>query len=205
MYTDFRDLVDGSILTSDVCVVGAGAAGIAIAHELSGSSLNVVLLESGGFEFDHRTQNLDQIEDVGPVKYPNMATPTSRVRRFGGTTNHWGGMSRPLDPIDFEVRPWVSDSGWPISEEELRPFYARANELCDAGPLKYDATEYWENPDSGRVRFPVSESVLQTRIYQYAGRKRFGTSYRRSLVSAPNIHVVTGAVVSALETDESAG
>ena len=32
------------------------------------------------------------------------------VRYFGGTTNHWSGYCRPLDPIDFSVRDWIANS-----------------------------------------------------------------------------------------------
>lgn len=53
-----QDLAEGQDLQADICIVGAGAAGIAMAMELIDSGLEVLLLESGGFEFDAKTQSL---------------------------------------------------------------------------------------------------------------------------------------------------
>ena len=47
----------------------------------------------------------------------------------------------PLDPIDFETRSQVPHSGWPISLEDLLPFYPQANTLAEAGRFSYDANE----------------------------------------------------------------
>ena len=43
----------------------------------------------------------------------------------------------PLDPIDFERRPYMPASGWPFGYETLLPYYVRANELCEAGEFAY--------------------------------------------------------------------
>jgi choline dehydrogenase-like flavoprotein len=56
MHTDARTLDDGTIITADICIIGAGAAGISIAMEFTNSNYQVVLLEGGGFEYDDRIQ-----------------------------------------------------------------------------------------------------------------------------------------------------
>ena len=38
--------------------------------------------------------------------------------------------ARPLDPIDFEVRPEIPFSGWPFDRAHLDRWYARAQTLC---------------------------------------------------------------------------
>jgi len=48
MFIDARGVRTGSVVQADVAVVGAGAAGISLALELSGNGLTVCLLESGG-------------------------------------------------------------------------------------------------------------------------------------------------------------
>ena len=50
MITDARTLADGAMLQADVCIAGAGAAGMTIALDLRASGLSVLLLESGGAE-----------------------------------------------------------------------------------------------------------------------------------------------------------
>ena len=56
MIDDLRGLRDGQRLDADVCIIGAGAAGIAIARRLSASRLRTVVLESGGLEFEPDVQ-----------------------------------------------------------------------------------------------------------------------------------------------------
>ena len=117
----------------DVCIVGAGAAGITLALELARQGgVRVCLLESGDFEFDAQTQALYKGEVVG---HPYYDLDILRLRFFGGTTNHWAGACRPLDPVDFERRDGVPESGWPFGSEELNPYYARAHQIVGLGPF----------------------------------------------------------------------
>jgi aspartyl-tRNA(Asn)/glutamyl-tRNA(Gln) amidotransferase subunit B len=39
----------------------------------------------------------------------------------------------PMDPIDFEPRPWVAWSGWPIGPQDLAPYWAPAGDWAEAG------------------------------------------------------------------------
>ena len=136
MITDFRTLSGSRDLEADLCIVGAGAAGITIAREHAGTSTKVLLLEAGGIEFEDDVQALYDGEEVGDVTPRDVLY--SRLRFFGGTTNHWAGCCAPLNPIDFMKRPWVKHSGWPIGRAELDPYYARAHEVCELGPFVYD-------------------------------------------------------------------
>ena len=97
-FIEARTLPDGHRVESDVCIIGTGAAGLAIVNEFRDSSLRVVLLESGGLEFDEEVQALNQGRIVGE-SYVDLTT--SWLRYFGGTTNHWSAHVRPLDAIDF--------------------------------------------------------------------------------------------------------
>ena len=133
MLIEGKDIEPGAVLDGDVCIVGAGAAGIAIARELVGRKLSVCLLESGGLEADSDTQNLYRGVAKGLAGADYLLS--SRLRFFGGTTNHWNGWCRPLDPIDFENRAWVPHSGWPLTRRDLDPYYSRANALCQIGPF----------------------------------------------------------------------
>ena len=113
-------------LEADVAVIGAGAAGITIARRLVERGLSVVLLESGGFDYEGETADLNAGENVGE---PYYALESARLRFFGGTTAIWGGRCAHLDPIDFERRDWVPHSGWPFEAAELEPWYAEAREM----------------------------------------------------------------------------
>ena len=102
MFSDLNDFESGGTLRADICIVGAGPAGISITRELSGDSTRVLLLESGYFDFDDQNQQLYK----GTALYgiPPMPIDESRLRFFGGTSNHWAGECGPFDPLDFEER-----------------------------------------------------------------------------------------------------
>jgi choline dehydrogenase-like flavoprotein len=200
MHTDALSLPDGTELAGDICIVGAGAAGIAIAMEFLGTPTRVVLLEGGGFDLEAPVQALYRGDVVGRPYYPLDAT---RLHYFGGTTGHWGGYCAPLDPIDFTTRAWVPHSGWPITRAQLDPFYARAHPLLDLGPFDYRSS-YWEQTDARRTPLPLDRTVLEEKVWQFSAPTRFGSKFRRALVDAPNVHLYTHANVVEVVANDSA-
>ena len=97
MLIDIRKLPENTLIESDICIVGAGAAGIALAREFIDQPYQVCLLESGGLDFEEATQSLYQGENRGAPYFPLQE---SRARYLGGSTNLWAGWSRPFDDID---------------------------------------------------------------------------------------------------------
>ena len=122
MFLDAREIPADTVIEADLCVIGAGPAGIAIALQFANKNVNVALLESGGLELDHQNQSLYQGENIG---LPYTDLHSIRSRYFGGSSNCWGGWCRPFDAIDFEKRDWVPYSGWPFSRNDLDPYYER--------------------------------------------------------------------------------
>jgi choline dehydrogenase-like flavoprotein len=84
MFIDARQIEPGSALSCDVCVVGAGAAGIPIALELDGSGLAVLVLEAGGRRFDAEALQLQRpTPEVGEgreVEHDYRHTEASKYR-----------------------------------------------------------------------------------------------------------------------------
>src|SRR5688572_25487781 len=130
MHVDARELENNSIIEGDICIVGAGASGISMALEWMLSSQKVILLEGGGFEYDERVQELYSGKTTGQPYYP---LKSARLHYFGGTTGHWGGFCSIFDPIAFQKRDWIIDSGWPITQEEMMPYYERAHQNLGIG------------------------------------------------------------------------
>ncbi len=194
MFADARIVPDGSFIESDVCIVGAGAAGITIARELRRRPLRVSLLESGWLAPDATTQSLY----AGTVsERPYFTLDSTRTRYFGGTTNQWTGECRPLDAQDFECREWVPDSGWPFGLADLLPFYEKAQAVCELGPFAYTADDW-----RGQGVRPIALHGERVRSYafQYSSPTRFGEVYRDELERAANTVVYLGANVVDLET-----
>lgn len=119
---------------SDIVIVGAGAAGILLAVNLAKAGREVLILESGHVGEDENKQRLNEVRQTG--KTLNNAI-WGRKRAIGGTTIAWGGQSLPFNPLDFVRREWVNNSGWPISMEELVPFYKDANAFMGIDRLDY--------------------------------------------------------------------
>jgi choline dehydrogenase-like flavoprotein len=204
MIVDARTLPVDRVIDTDVCIVGAGAAGITLAHEFIGRPFRVCLLESGGLEFEPDVQSLHDGSSVGHPYRPirgahDAANPlaSSRLRFFGGTTNHWAGWCRPFDDLDFGVREWIPHSGWPFGRAHLDPFYRRAHAICQLGPATYDV-EAWESADARRLPF-VGDRVM-TRIFQVSPPTRFGVTYRPRIAAANNLRTLLHASAVEIES-----
>ncbi|MBY0330169.1 MAG: GMC family oxidoreductase [Acetobacteraceae bacterium] len=205
MFAEFHPLAGGTDIEADVCIAGAGAAGITLALALAGSGLHVLLLEGGGLDFEDEVQALYAGENAGLEYYPLDAC---RLRYFGGTTNHWGGRSQPLSPWDFAERPWVPHSGWPAGlAEELDHYYPRAHEICGLGPFAYSPEVL------GRLGAPVpplDPERLRYALWRYsAGRQPgqpvlFGEDHRERLRQAGDVRVLLHANLTAIRLDPAA-
>src|SRR5215813_10509570 len=177
-FIDARTDAVGDTIEGSICVVGAGAAGLTLVRRLARSVPGVILIESGGFELDAETQSLYASQMRG-LEYFDLTT--SRLRYFGGTTNHWGGYCRAYDEIDFEARPSVGLPGWPVARTDLQPFIAdAAQELGIRDPfLGPDALLNAGGIESDNLA-ERSSRVLKSIVAQIAQEKdiRFGSRYR---------------------------
>lgn len=199
MLLDARALTNGTELQADVCVVGAGVAGITIARELVGTPISVCVLESGDRNLDRRARDAVRGPSTGYTYYRHTL---ARARAFGGSSRLWpldeGWRARPLDPIDFERRPGIEPSGWPLEGSELTSYYAHAQAVCDLGPADYDVTS-WE--DSRTPRLALDSQNVQTTMFQL-GSTDF-SRYIDELRHAENVKVVLRATVIDIRTDEN--
>lgn len=188
MIDDGAHIADGEVLTTQICIAGAGAAGITLALELAGSGVDVLLLESGGLKPETRTQRLyeGQVADARLHSLPHRY----RQRRFGGSTTIWGGRCVPFDPIDFEKRDYIPDSGWPLGLQELAPFYPRANQLCEAGEFQYQASAAFHRPLEPVIAGFHSEHFTTDSMERFSRPTDFGARYAAQLRAATNVRVL---------------
>ena len=191
MFANLSDLGETKQISCDLCIVGGGAAGITIAREMIGSPLSVCLVESAE-EYHQPTQDLYQATQQSRKRSRSLETGVhygatahlSRIRHFGGTTNHWGGYCIPLTPHDLAKKDWIPDSGWPIEWEELNAFYPRAQAICEAGPFVYDE-RLWDTMDRKLYAFDPDYIVT-------------GSVYAQFM---PQIAEVTGAEVIMMDVE----
>lgn len=198
MIVDFRTVDEGWTAEADLCIVGAGPAGISLAREFIGTAVTVCLVESGGYDLEEDTQALYEGETTG---LPYFDLTTTRLRFFGGTSNHWAGWSRPLNELDFEQRPWVAESGWPIGRADLQPYYERALPIIEIGPMEFEA-EAWDAFDAEPPAFEP-EKLLPT-FWQWSPPVNFGEKFRAELEGAANVRLLLHANLVEIETDDAA-
>ncbi len=198
MLLDAREL-DGAAVSADVCIIGAGPAGISLARRLAGSGLSTIVLESGGLELDLDAEELNRGEIGGE---PYVALESARVRCFGGTSAHWTGWCRPLDSDDFRPRPWLLHSGWPIKASDLSPYYADAQDLCGLGPFDYRPETWARAVNAGLL--DLRSPQIETIIWQLSAPVRFGQRYRDELKQANDVRVHLHATVLELEAPSGA-
>ena len=196
MILDANDLAPGASLDAELCIIGAGAAGIATALQFVDAGYPVLVLESGGLKADKPTQDLY----AGTVADERLHSPPDRYRqrRFGGSTTIWGGRCMPFDPIDFEARDYVPHSGWPIGPDALAPFYPEANRLCEAGRFAYTIAEAFPEAPPALIDGFSSPNFTTDTLERFSRPTDFGSRYRERLAAAPNVRVVLHANVTAI-------
>jgi choline dehydrogenase-like flavoprotein len=191
---------NGTTLTPDLAIIGGGPAGISLALALADAPISMVMLESGGMDFDPATQDLYAGALAG-VSY--LPLEGSRLRYLGGSTNHWGGWCRPLDEIDFEKRGWLAHSGWPFTRKEIEPYFARAQALVEAGPFIYDKPEVWTEA-CGQPTLNLATGGVYTSWFQFSKTRnsilptKFGERYADDLKRVPRLSLYEHANVTAL-------
>lgn len=204
---DARSLPNNENIQTDVCIVGAGTAGITLAREFIGHRVRVCLLESGGFKPDQQTQTLYRGENIGN---PYYRLDTTRARYLGGSSNLWhtsvrdlclGARIRPLDGIDFEARDWLPHSGWPFDKSHLDPYYKHAESICKVVPHGYDVDD-WEDPKK-RPRLQFVGNEVKTVIFKFACRDTFTKDYPQEITRAENITTFLHANAVEIDSDDT--
>jgi choline dehydrogenase-like flavoprotein len=194
---DARSLTAAGPAEADVCIIGAGPAGITLALELESAGRRVTLMEAGGLEFDAASQRLMEGETAGDA-YPPLRD--TRLAGLGGTTEVYAGYLRALDARDFEARP--GSIGWPFGRDALVPFYRRAHEVCGLPPLEDEQTPSPDLANQGLL--PAGDADVRNVTF-HVNALGFGTRYRQRLAASRQIELVLHAPVMRLVPGEPGG
>lgn len=198
---DARTLDQGATLDCDVCIVGAGAAGIAVACELAGTALSVLLIEAGGAGL--RGSDQDPLRGSVAPDSPHAAPHLYRRRVLGGATSVWGGRCVPMDPIDFEAREHVPHSGWPVPWSAVEPCYQRAHDYLSNGACSYTVRDALGPAAAETIAGFRSGLVDADRIERFSEPTDFGKAHLPRLRAAGNVRILLHAQCVRIETAES--
>lgn len=194
MLVDANEIETGRSIDADLCIIGAGAAGITLAREFAGSKIDVCLLEGGPIGANIASQSLySSVSNVGR-DYSDLYT--SRRRFFGGSTNCWTGHCMSLRAVNFEKQSWSRYTGWPISLADLQPYHLRAEAILGLDEDTSDPTAIAAR--LGQSLLPFDPERVSTLVSRY-NAVRFGQAFREELEDAPNVKVVLNANVNSIE------
>ncbi|TXI09580.1 MAG: GMC family oxidoreductase, partial [Rhizobium sp.] len=221
---DLRSLPDSIEIHADIAIIGGGPAGIAIARELADTQISVLVIESGGSDYEAEVQALNSVESIGEPFISASGVPEGRGytgalawlndipafelrnRMLGGSSHTWIGKCAAFDEIDFRRRHWLPLSGWPIERSQLLPVLDRAAGLLNLGPNLYDESLYalLHTPPA---ELGLDRGLLQTFFWQFSHMRHpraEPTRFNRLAqdIRARNIDVLTHATVVRINVNE---
>lgn len=193
---DARDLPAGAHLTATVAIIGSGPAGTTLALELARYGIDVLVLDGGGLTPDKAMQDSlrgdeasQQVEAIDKV----------REKRVGGTSHRWGGRTYPFDATEFDG---LAGSAWPMTRDELLPYYRRAAHLLDLNRYEWTAAEAIDGAPR-HLLGARSDVVDDEAIWRWSPPTKFGEVFRDRLGDSPTVRLLHHANVTRLVRDES--
>jgi choline dehydrogenase-like flavoprotein len=202
MICDARTADMTHLLVFDLVIVGAGAAGIALALALRGTGLRTAVVEAGGERFSAEAQNDYAAARVAPATH--SAGDMFRQRLLGGSTAIWGGRCIPFDPIDFAPRPWLARASWPIAYAEVARRLPEALRIAEAGQPEFAAGSALPDQAAPLIDGVHSANVVLDRIERFSKPSHFGKVWRDALARAADLVVYLHAPVTQVLTDDHA-
>lgn len=185
----------------DICILGAGIAGIIAALELAKvrPDFRICLIESGSEAVDPEHQAYCAGENRSPHLNEQEDPKYSRARALGGTSHYWGGQLAPLEADTFDHHEDRPTSGWPISRADLDPFYQAAAAYFAIDPF-FDVA-HWLDDEHYTATF--EGHGLTQKIWQYR-QLNFATTYRDPLDRSAQIDVYLQTTCLGVNLSESA-
>ena len=111
----------------------------------------------------------------------------------------------PFDPIDFEQRPYMAESGWPLSYNTVLPYYRRANEMCEAGEFEYSAPTAFPEGMQPLIAGFASNRVTTDKLERFSCPTDFSCRYGHRLANSGNIRVLLNANCTGIRLSAGGG
>lgn len=199
---DLREYDSHDPIETDICVVGSGPAAMSLVKEFLGTTVQICILESGGFEEEEETQALYNIESIGFPRVIDQSLVRNRI--LGGSSHTWYGRCAPLDDLDFQKRSWVPYSGWPISSEEIKPYEKRAHEVLGLGSDLYESQAFKALKIQTKKRF--NPKLLRDQFWQYSkvssqNREPMRFGNYKNVQNAANVKIFLHSNLTHINTD----
>lgn len=199
MILDPASLSETSELNSDICIIGAGAAGIALCSSLLDSNYSIILLESGDFSE----------EENGPfLRGRNAGSQPFSIggqrRRVAGGMNDWSGNCSLLDKTDFDASPRFP-SNWPVSFEELDQYTSKVEHFLKLDS-RFSKGSLASTSNAAKVSFQDKKSpnsFLKEKTFLRSKIKVPSAQLDAITKADSRVKIITGASVGEINTNEN--
>ncbi|GAC1420109.1 MAG: GMC family oxidoreductase [Acidobacteriaceae bacterium] len=186
---------------ADICILGAGIAGLVLATRLANRGLKIALLEAGGLTLEPRSQAIYQAQMASAL---HTGTTEGRFRVFGGSSTRWGGQLLPYTPDIFAPSPTLPSAPWPLAPETLTPYYPEVLRImglpAPAAALPFDGSALLTA--LGHPPVPLTEDIhLRYSKWASFGRRNLANTLGRTALASPDITVFLHANALVLETE----
>ena len=177
-----------------VIIIGSGPAGISCALKLEEKKIKSLILEAGPEEYSDLSQESYSSKIIGD----NITDlKESRVRQFGGTSNIWGGWSKPMENFNL--------SNWGIEYSELEKYSDQTCKILDINNKfrKSNIHKYFNQIEFqySKVRFKdkykehISKSnyvnlILNTQAIKFEGNNNL-TNYVECVFNGQNFKIAS--------------
>lgn len=185
---------------ADICILGAGVAGLTLATRLAAHGFKVHLLEAGGIQLESRSQALYEVEQAGTL---HSGATEGRFRVFGGSSTRWGGQLLPYTEDVLHPLAPVPSAPWPLSADALEPYYPEILRIMGIPPkaaaLPFEAAGLLHA--LGKAPVDLGESI-RLRYSKWApfSRRNLARSLGRACLADARINVFLHANALAVET-----
>lgn len=183
-------------ISADVIIVGSGISGALMGARLTASGVKVAILEAGSSvdrsmavenfwnavikvpecPYPPTPQAMHPISSDMDFWYKQVGTDkfqSTYLKQVGGTTWHWLGTCLRFLPRDFSLKSsYGRGVDWPISYNELEPFYGKAEQEIG---VSGDSNEALSAPRSAAYPMPP---IPQTYLDKNFVKALAGTKYQ---------------------------
>jgi len=208
------------ITSPDVCVVGSGPAGLAVALRSAGRGKSVLLVESGDGLSDRSDLNTGEVVDAvsapdrtdplllrGPSLFEPHYLRSGRTRAPGGCSTMWCVRPRLRAPatlriarperIDFDAQSHYDIPSWPVGFDEVDRYLDQALEFFSLPKAPFEPFE----PSNGVGDYPLDPQVFDRRYFHFPKASVVHENRLHDAYESDNIDVRTGWTLLEVETD----
>ena len=182
--------------TWDVVVVGGGTVGLYLASILAERGCQVLCLESGGHSFESEAQKLNDAVITG---LHHVGVSDARARLVGGTSTLWGGQLARFARVDFDARRGIDRPAWPISYDELEPWYQSV--AGHLGVASY-SEDYVKTLQQIFGKTPPSSDAIEFYATYWLRTPNMAKFFRRAIQQHSNLVICSHAQVVKIVTEE---